>query len=69
MEQIPLNHEASDGDTNKQITGTMPPEVVQCLENARFVREPSIHFGFIGACSLLSISAEWTYHYNSPRES
>ncbi len=38
MEQIPLNHEASAGDTNKQVTTTLPAEVVQCLENARFVR-------------------------------
>lgn len=37
MEQIPLNHEASDGDTNKQTTASLPTEVVQCLENARFV--------------------------------
>ena len=37
MEQIPLNHEASDGDTNKQSTASLPAEVVQCLENARFV--------------------------------
>ena len=39
MEQnIPLNHEASAGDTHKQMTTTLPQEVVQCLENARFVR-------------------------------
>ncbi|KAL1891731.1 hypothetical protein Sste5346_007481 [Sporothrix stenoceras] len=37
MEQIPLNHEASDGDTNKQSTASLPTEVVQCLENARFL--------------------------------
>ncbi|KIH91598.1 pyridoxamine phosphate oxidase [Sporothrix brasiliensis 5110] len=37
MEQIPLNHEASDGDTNKQTTASLPTEVVQCLENARFL--------------------------------
>lgn len=40
MEQIPLNHEASAGDTNKQVTSELPPEVVQCLENARFVCPP-----------------------------
>jgi len=40
MEQIPLTHEASAGDTHKQSTSTLPPEVVQCLENARFVRPP-----------------------------
>lgn len=37
MDKIPLNYEASEGDTNKQTTATLPPEVVQCLENARFV--------------------------------
>lgn len=41
MEQIPLNHEASAGETNKQVHSTLPPEVVQCLENARFVRGDS----------------------------
>ncbi|ORY55249.1 uncharacterized protein BCR38DRAFT_452519 [Pseudomassariella vexata] len=37
MEQIPLNHEASAGDTNKQAVNELPPDVVQCLENARFL--------------------------------
>ncbi|KAL8386809.1 hypothetical protein RB595_010370 [Gaeumannomyces hyphopodioides] len=37
MDQIPLNHEASAGDTHKQTTATLPGEVVQCLENARFL--------------------------------
>lgn len=37
MSQIPLNYEASQGDTNKQTTSTLPLEVVQCLENARFL--------------------------------
>ncbi|GKU00052.1 pyridoxamine phosphate oxidase [Fusarium langsethiae] len=37
MEQIPLNSEASVGDTHKQITSTLPPDVVQCLDNARFL--------------------------------
>lgn len=37
MDKIPLNYEASEGDTNKQVTSTLPQEVVQCLENARFV--------------------------------
>ncbi|KYK57890.1 hypothetical protein DCS_04903 [Drechmeria coniospora] len=37
MDKIPLNYEASEGDTHKQVTGTMPSEVVQCLENARFL--------------------------------
>ncbi|XWX02229.1 hypothetical protein V2A60_010263 [Cordyceps javanica] len=37
MDKIPLNYEASEGDTNKQVTSTLPNEVVQCLENARFV--------------------------------
>ncbi|KAK5991084.1 Pyridoxamine 5'-phosphate oxidase [Cladobotryum mycophilum] len=35
--KIPLNYEASQGDTNKQETRTLPQEVVQCLENARFL--------------------------------
>ncbi|KAM3550537.1 hypothetical protein MY1884_008202 [Beauveria asiatica] len=37
MDKIPLNYEASEGDTNKQVTSTLPQEVVQCLENARFL--------------------------------
>ncbi|PHH86747.1 hypothetical protein CDD83_9806 [Cordyceps sp. RAO-2017] len=37
MDKIPLNYEASEGDTNKQLTDALPPEVVQCLENARFL--------------------------------
>ncbi|KAF5130811.1 Pyridoxamine 5'-phosphate oxidase [Metarhizium anisopliae] len=37
MDKIPLNYEASEGDTHKQTTNSLPPEVVQCLENARFL--------------------------------
>ncbi|XXH02628.1 hypothetical protein Hte_009007 [Hypoxylon texense] len=37
MDQISLNHEASAGDTHKQLVTSLPPEVVQCLENARFL--------------------------------
>ncbi|KAG3183509.1 hypothetical protein PC129_g25335 [Phytophthora cactorum] len=37
-QQIPLNYEASEGDTHKPTTTTLPLDVVQCLENARFVR-------------------------------
>lgn len=37
MEKIPLNYQASEGDIQKQTTSTLPQEVVQCLENARFV--------------------------------
>ncbi|KAK0730065.1 hypothetical protein B0H67DRAFT_596320 [Lasiosphaeris hirsuta] len=37
QQQIPLNHEASAGDTNMQVTHELPSEVVQCLENARFL--------------------------------
>lgn len=40
MDKIPLNYEASEGDTHKRQTSTLPTEVVQCLENARFVRVP-----------------------------
>jgi hypothetical protein len=40
MDQIPLNSEASQGDTHKQTTSTLPPDVVQCLDNARFVDLP-----------------------------
>ncbi|KAK3944029.1 hypothetical protein QBC46DRAFT_280901 [Diplogelasinospora grovesii] len=36
-QQIPLNHEASAGDTNMQVASELPPVVVQCLENARFL--------------------------------
>ncbi|KAH6683740.1 hypothetical protein F5X68DRAFT_263117 [Plectosphaerella plurivora] len=37
MDSVPLNYEASAGDTHKQTTSTLPPEVVQCVENARFL--------------------------------
>lgn len=37
MSQIPLNAAASNGDNDRQVTTSIPPEVVQCLENARFV--------------------------------
>ncbi|KAG6007354.1 hypothetical protein E4U21_006058 [Claviceps maximensis] len=37
MDKIPLNYEASGGDTHKQITSCLPQEVVQCLQNARFL--------------------------------
>ncbi|KAI0894012.1 hypothetical protein F4806DRAFT_473652 [Annulohypoxylon nitens] len=37
MDQIALNHEASAGDTHKQLVSSLPPDVVQCLENARFL--------------------------------
>ncbi|KAK4156753.1 hypothetical protein C8A00DRAFT_30304 [Chaetomidium leptoderma] len=36
-QQIPLSHEASAGDTNMRVTASLPREVVQCLENARFL--------------------------------
>ena len=41
-QQIPLSHEASAGDTHIQTTEALPPEVVQCLDNARFVNWPQI---------------------------
>jgi hypothetical protein len=37
MERIPLNHEASAGDTHKQVTTTLPSELVHCLEKNRFL--------------------------------
>ncbi|KAI1431311.1 pyridoxamine 5'-phosphate oxidase [Xylaria sp. CBS 124048] len=37
MEHVSLNYEASAGDTHKQVVSELPPEVVQCLENARFL--------------------------------
>ncbi|KAB5560057.1 hypothetical protein GE09DRAFT_1030766 [Coniochaeta sp. 2T2.1] len=37
MDHIPLSHEASAGDCNKQTTSTLPPEVDNCLVNARFL--------------------------------
>lgn len=40
MDHIPLSHEASAGDCNKQTTSTLPPEVDNCLVNARFVCLP-----------------------------
>lgn len=40
MDKIPLNYEASEGDTHKQLSSALPRDVVQCLENARFVRRP-----------------------------
>ncbi|EPE25194.1 FMN-binding split barrel [Glarea lozoyensis ATCC 20868] len=35
--EAPLNYEASSGATNLQITSTLPDEVAQCLQNARFL--------------------------------
>lgn len=43
MSQIPLNAAASIGDNNRQVTSSLPPEVIQCLENARFVRAQPHH--------------------------
>ncbi|KAJ4386348.1 hypothetical protein N0V93_009243 [Gnomoniopsis smithogilvyi] len=37
MSQIPLNAAASNGDIDREVTTSLPPEVVQCLENARFL--------------------------------
>ncbi|PSR93984.1 hypothetical protein BD289DRAFT_428082 [Coniella lustricola] len=37
MSQIPLNAAASIGETNRQVTTSLPPDVVQCLESARFL--------------------------------
>ncbi|KAI0394484.1 pyridoxamine 5'-phosphate oxidase [Xylariaceae sp. FL0594] len=37
MDNISLNYEASAGDTHKQSVSELPPDVVQCLENARFL--------------------------------
>ena len=45
--QIPLSHEPSAGDTHKLETTTLPEEVVQCLENARFVRTPPLPRSYI----------------------
>ncbi|KAK0668535.1 hypothetical protein QBC41DRAFT_276692 [Cercophora samala] len=42
-QQIPLSHEASAGDTNMRITNSLPTEVVQCLENARFLHLATCH--------------------------
>ena len=35
--EAPLHYEASADTTNVQTTNTLPSEVVQCLQNARFV--------------------------------
>lgn len=51
--QIPLNAAASNGVNNSQVTNSLPPEVVQCLENARFVRPHRCvtpPYPFFGAC-------------------
>ncbi|POS81314.1 hypothetical protein DHEL01_v200290 [Diaporthe helianthi] len=37
MSRIPLNAAASIGDSIRQVTSSLPPEVIQCLENARFL--------------------------------
>ena len=36
--EVPLNYEASAGATHLQVADCLPSEVVQCLQNARFVR-------------------------------
>ncbi|KAK0628223.1 hypothetical protein B0T17DRAFT_504922 [Bombardia bombarda] len=61
MEQIPLNHEASAGDTHMSITTELPPEVVQCLENARFLHLATCNDN-IPHVSLMN----YTYLPNSP---
>ncbi|KAK3330641.1 hypothetical protein B0H66DRAFT_70478 [Apodospora peruviana] len=61
MEQIPLNHEASAGDTNMRVTKGMPTEVVQCLENARFLHLATCHDN-IPHVSLMN----YTYLPSSP---
>ncbi|EXJ58893.1 hypothetical protein A1O7_06323 [Cladophialophora yegresii CBS 114405] len=38
----PLNYEASSTTTNPQIATTLPPEVSQCLKNARFLHLATI---------------------------
>ncbi|KAG9230230.1 hypothetical protein BJ875DRAFT_385617 [Amylocarpus encephaloides] len=35
--EAPLTYEASAGSTNLQVTSTLPDEVAQCLQNARFL--------------------------------
>jgi hypothetical protein len=40
--EAPLNSESSTGSTNLQITCSLPSEVVQCLQNARFVCPPPL---------------------------
>ena len=35
--ETPLNYRASDEPRNLQVTSTLPSEVAQCLQNARFV--------------------------------
>ncbi|PKS09615.1 hypothetical protein jhhlp_004233 [Lomentospora prolificans] len=60
-QQIPLSHEASAGDTHKQTTTTLPPEVVQCLENARFLHLATC-FDNVPHVSLMN----YTYLAESP---
>ncbi|KAI9842961.1 MAG: hypothetical protein M1837_006698 [Sclerophora amabilis] len=36
-QQPPLNYEASSAPTHPQVSSTLPPEVVQCLKNTRFL--------------------------------
>lgn len=38
--EAPLRYEASAGTTHLQVTDSLPSEVVQCLQNARFVCDP-----------------------------
>lgn len=37
--EAPLTYEASAGTRNLQVSRTLPAEVAQCLQNARFVRK------------------------------
>ncbi|KAG5918496.1 hypothetical protein E4U42_006834 [Claviceps africana] len=64
MDKIPLNYEASDGDTHKQITNCLPQEVVQCLENARFLHLATCT-GNVPNVSLMN----YTYLPSSPYSS
>jgi hypothetical protein len=38
----PLNYEPSNTATNRQVSSTLPPEVSQCLKNARFLHLATI---------------------------
>ncbi|RDW77629.1 FMN-binding split barrel-1 [Coleophoma cylindrospora] len=46
LPQAPLNYEASAGETHHQVTETLPAEVVQCLQNARFLHLATCTDGF-----------------------
>jgi hypothetical protein len=69
----PLNYEASNTRTNPQSSTTLPPEVSQCLKNARFLHLATIASTTsptsappVPHVSLMNYTFLPTYHHHGP---